>query len=87
MALDVRIQNFHNGRRTVHLYVDMGFFIADRTLNKKNKDDRAGVRLPIGLTFGLERNIEAFIQAVPSYDFNNDNSFNVDGAFGIRYRF
>jgi len=86
-ALDVRVQNFNNDRKTVHFYVDLGGFVKNYNGNDSTQDDSAGIRAPIGMTFGLERNLEAYIQAVPSYDFSNDKGFSIDGAVGIRYRF
>jgi len=67
--------------------VDVGGFIKSYNGNDSTRDDSVGIRAPVGLTFGLERNLEAYIQAVPSYDFSNNKGFNVDGAAGIRYRF
>ncbi|WP_144394526.1 hypothetical protein [Pleionea sediminis] len=88
-AFDVRLENFYNSRKSLLLYIDFGAFYEDRALRNKTVDDRVGVRLPVGLSFSLDRNLEAFIQAVPNYDFNDDNedNFDIDGAIGIRYRF
>ena len=86
-AVDVWVQSFKNDSKTLHMYVDVGGFVESYNGNDTTRDDRVGIRAPIGMTFGLDRNIEAYIQAVPSYDFNNNNGFNVDGALGIRYRF
>lgn len=83
-AFDIRMQNFYNNRKTLHLYIDAGGFVDPNNGNKDN--DRAGLRLPIGLDFGLERNLEVFIQAVPFIDFSNDANFDVDAALGIRIR-
>ncbi len=87
VALDVRLQNFYNDRKTINVYIDLGGFYEQYNGNNADRDDRAGIRLPIGLSFGLNRNLEGFIQAVPSIDFGNDNKSDVDGALGIRYRF
>jgi len=87
VAFDVRVQNFYNDRKSLHLYVDMGGFVESYGGNNNSKDDRAGIRMPVGLTFGLERNLEAYVQAVPNFDFSNDAEFDIDAALGIRYRF
>lgn len=86
-AMDVRYQNFHNDKKTMHLYFDFGGFLENYHGNDSNRDDRVGIRAPIGMTFGMAKNLQAYIQAVPNYDFNNDQGFGVDGAIGIRYRF
>lgn len=86
-AFDVRVQNFYNDRKTLHFYIDIGAFIIDRGNNNGFVEDSVGIRAPVGMMFGLERNLEAYIQAVPSYDFENDGDFDVNGALGIRYRF
>ena len=86
-AVDFRVQNFYNDRKTLHFYIDVGGFVENYDGNDSTRDDSVGVRAPVGFIFGVERNIEAYIQAVPFYDFNNDKGFGVDGALGIRYRF
>jgi hypothetical protein len=84
LAVDYRLDNFYNHRKTVHFYIDLGGFVEN---HGQNKDDGAGIRLPVGMTFGIERNLEVYLQAVPHFDFSNDEGFGVDGAAGIRYRF
>lgn len=87
IAVDFRFQNFHNDRKTMHFYVDLGAFIDSYDGNDSTRDDSVGVRAPLGMIFGLEKNLQAYIQAVPSYDFEENGGFDVDGAIGIRYRF
>lgn len=86
-AFDVRLQNFYNDSKSLILYIDAGAFFEDREANNDVIEDRVGIRLPLGLQFGLDKNLYAYVQAVPHYDFNNDNDFDVDGAIGLRYRF
>ncbi|WP_196139235.1 hypothetical protein [Aliikangiella sp. G2MR2-5] len=86
-AFDVRAQNFYNDNKSLHFYVDLGGFIENYDGNDTTRDDSAGVRAPIGMTFGIARDFQAYIQAVPNYDFSNEAGFDVDGAIGIRYRF
>ncbi|QKX18197.1 hypothetical protein [Microbulbifer sp. YPW1] len=88
LALDVRLHNFSNDLRTVHAYIDAGGFYEDGGRYKDN--DKAGVRLPVGLSFGIAPSLQAYIQAVPNFAFSdneNKEGFGVDGALGVRLRF
>ena len=88
LALDMRIQNFSNDLGTAHVYIDAGGFYEDGGSNSDN--DKAGVRLPVGLTFGIAPSLQAYIQAVPNFAFSdneNIDGFGVDGALGVRLRF
>ncbi len=86
-AIDYRLENFSNTRKSLHFYIDIGGFIQNDQSNNDNSDDSVGIRTPIGMTFGFAKNFHAYIQAVPNYDFNNDRGFDVDGAIGVRYQF
>lgn len=86
IAVDVRLQNFRNNRGTMFVYIDGGGFYEGGGDNS----DNAGVRLPIGLSFGIAPSVQAYVQAVPNFSFSdNDNNdgFGVDGALGVRLRF
>lgn len=88
LAVDFRLQNLSNDRRTLHAYIDGGLFYEDGGRDSYN--DKAGVRLPVGLSFGIAPSVQAYIQAVPNFAFSdNDNKegFGVDGALGVRLRF
>ncbi|WP_066964236.1 hypothetical protein [Microbulbifer sp. Q7] len=88
LAVDMRIENFSNDLRTVHAYIDAGGFYEDGGNNADN--DRAGVRLPLGLSFGIAPSLQAYIQAVPHFAFSDNESnegFGIDGALGVRLRF
>jgi hypothetical protein len=85
LAVDMRFQNFHNDSKSLHFYIDGGLFFEDHGNN--TRDDSVGIRVPVGFTFGIERNIEVFVQAVPSFDFSDNDDFSIDGAAGVRYRF
>ena len=88
LAVDMRIQNFSNDLGTLHAYIDAGGFYEDGGRNSDN--DKAGLRLPVGLTFGIAPSVEAYIQAVPNFAFSdneNKEGFDVDGALGVRLRF
>lgn len=82
-AADMRIQNFTNSDKSLNFYVDAGLFVADRG----ELNDSAGIRAPIGLTLGVARDLQAYVQAVPNIDFGNDAGFGVDGSVGIRFKF
>ena len=88
LAVDMRVETFSNRLGTMHAYIDAGGFYEDGGSNDDN--DRAGVRLPVGLTFGIAPSLQAYIQAVPNFAFSdneNKEGFGVDGALGIRLRF
>lgn len=88
IAVDMRLQNFTNNLGTVHAYIDAGGFYRDGDGNGDYY--QTGVRLPIGLSFGIAPSLEAYIQAVPHYGFSDVDyyeGFDVDGALGIRLRF
>ncbi|TQV71092.1 hypothetical protein FLL45_22455 [Aliikangiella marina] len=87
LAIDWRLENFTNDKKSLHVYIDLGGFIENYDGNDSTRDDRVGLRAPVGITLGITRELQAYIQAVPNYDFNNDEGFEVDGAIGIRYRF
>ncbi|MCK7596690.1 hypothetical protein M0G74_05310 [Microbulbifer sp. CAU 1566] len=88
IAVDMRLQNFYNDRRTMHAYIDAGGFFVGGDHDDYN--DKAGVRLPIGLSFGIAPSLQAYIQAVPNFAFSDNDrkeGFGVDGALGVRLRF
>jgi len=81
-AMDIRIRNFYTDNEAVYFYLDLGGFVED-----KGRNDSAGVRLPAGVAFGIDKNLHAYIQAVPNIDFSGNEDFSINGAFGIRYQF
>ncbi|WP_299592903.1 hypothetical protein [uncultured Microbulbifer sp.] len=88
LAVDMRIQNFSNDLGTMHAYIDAGGFYEDG--GHYDDNDKAGVRLPVGLSFGIAPSLQAYIQAVPNFAFSdneNKEGFGVDGALGVRLRF
>lgn len=88
VAVDLRVQHFSNDLGTLHAYIDAGGFYEDGGTNSDN--DTAGVRLPVGLTFGIAPSLQAYIQAVPNFAFSDNEDkegFGVDGALGVRLRF
>lgn len=87
VAIDYRFENFTNSKKTLNFYVDIGAFIENYDGNDSTKDDSVGIRVPVGMTFGIANDIQAYVQAVPNVDFNNDSNFDVDGAIGIRFKF
>ena len=88
IAVDMRLQNFSNNLGTAHAYIDAGGFYRESDGNGDYY--QTGVRVPVGLSFGIAPSLEAYIQAVPHYAFSDVESkegFEVDGALGIRLRF
>lgn len=86
-AFDVRVKNFTRSNESYYFYIDVGAYIEDYDGNNPDKDDRAGVRVPFGIHFGIEKDIYAYAQLAPSIDVNNDTDFDVEAALGIRFRF
>lgn len=89
IAIDKRIQNFYSDNRRVHIYVDAGGFYQEHGNDRDttDSDDTVGLRAPIGLTFGLTRNTQAFVQITPSIGFaNGDTDFSLKGGLGIRFK-
>ncbi len=78
-AADMRIQNFTNSNKSLHFYVDAGLFATTNS--------GGGVRVPLGMTLYVAKDIQAYVQAVPNVDFGDGTSFNVDGAAGLRFKF
>ncbi|WGL17203.1 hypothetical protein PVT68_02620 [Microbulbifer bruguierae] len=88
LAVDMRLQNLSNDLGTLHAYIDVGGFYEDA--GRDDYNDRAGIRLPVGLTFRIAPSVQAYIQAVPNFAFSDNDrkeGFEVDGALGLRLRF
>ena len=64
------------------------FGIGVRFAFRENKDDRLGLRIPVGLDyiFAGER-FDAFLEIVPVMDLVPDTDFDLEGAIGARYFF
>lgn len=46
-----------------------------------------GVRAPLGVEWAFAKGWDAYIQAHPTLDFDDDVDFGIDGALGVRYAF
>jgi len=81
-ALDVRVHNFYNGRRSTSSYFELGGYI-----EHSRDHDLLGTSVPIGVVIGGDKNFQAYIQAEPNFDLNHDKDITTGGAVGIRFRF
>jgi hypothetical protein len=52
-----------------------------------NKDGDTGVRLPVGAEWYFADRLDAYAQVMPRLRLNNNTSFGVDLAIGVRYSF
>ncbi len=53
----------------------------------KDWDGDFGVRLPVGIEWNFAKNIDAFAQAIPAFQIEEDSKFKLDFGLGIRYHF
>lgn len=81
-AVDVRVQNFYNGRRVTPSYFNLGGYI-----EHSRDHDLLGTPVPIGVVIGMDKNFQAYIQAEPNFDLNDDKDIKAGGAVGIRFQF
>jgi len=81
-AVDVRGKNFYNGRRPTSSYLNLGGYI-----EYSQDHDLLGTPVPIGVVIGMDRNFQAYIQAEPNFDLNNNKDIKAGGAVGIRFQF
>ena len=59
-----------------------------RFINRENKDNKFGVRMPIGAEYQFKNlPVGAFIELVPVLNLTPDTDFDLDGGIGIRYFF
>lgn len=71
------------GKSSLPVYYGIGA----RMLNEDNKDTKAGIRIPVGLDYKIEKMpLSLFIEIVPRLDVSPDTDFELDAAAGIRYR-
>jgi hypothetical protein len=59
-----------------------------RWVDRENKDNEFGIRIPVGLEYLFENvSLGAFAEVVPVLDLTPDTEFNLEGGIGIRYYF
>jgi hypothetical protein len=62
--------------------------IGARVLDREDRKTRAGIRIPVGLDYRMDKlPLSLFAEVVPRLDLTPDTDFELDGAIGIRYRF
>jgi len=62
--------------------------IGARVLDEDGRDTKAGIRIPIGLDYLIDKlPLSLFVELVPRLDLTPDTDFELDAALGIRYRF
>ncbi|HEY4731941.1 MAG TPA: hypothetical protein VIH66_01695 [Gammaproteobacteria bacterium] len=71
------------GRGSLPVYYGIGA----RILNQDNKDTEAGIRIPVGLDYKVDKMpLSLFVEIVPRLDVTPDTEFELDAAAGVRYR-
>ena len=79
---DYTLTNVKNG--SLPVYYGLGV----RVFDEENRDTKAGIRIPIGLDYLLDKlPLSLFVEIVPRLDLTPDTDLAVDAAVGIRYRF
>ena len=64
------------------------FGVGGRILWERDRDNRAGIRAPVGIAYLCEgKPIEIFGEVVPILDVSPDTEFELSGGIGIRYYF
>lgn len=71
------------GRGSLPVYYGIGA----RIHNQDNKDTEAGIRIPVGLDYKVDKTpLSLFVEIVPRLDVTPDTEFELDAAAGVRYR-
>ena len=59
-----------------------------RWISRENKDDKFGIRIPVGLEYVFDGvSLGAFIELVPVLNLTPDTDFDLEAGTGIRYFF
>ena len=59
-----------------------------RFVDREDKDDKLGVRLPVGVEYLFEKvSLGAFFELVPVLNLTPDTDFDLEGGIGIRFFF
>ncbi|MCH8557060.1 MAG: hypothetical protein LAT84_04525 [Balneolia bacterium] len=87
MHLDYQINNFNLiqvERGTMSFYYGLG----GRFLIREDRDDKLGVRIPLGLSYFFSNDpIELFMEVAPVLDLAPSTDFSANGGIGVRYYF
>lgn len=68
----------------------IGMFYKDdkpKTSDNEEKDMNIGIRIPLGLQYFFNENIEAFGEIAPGLNIYPATDFGIDFAIGVRYNF
>ncbi len=64
------------------------FGVGGRVVSRDNKDNRWGIRIPVGLAYEFEgAPFDVFVEIVPTMDFAPDTELDLEGAIGGRFWF
>jgi len=87
MHLDYQLHNFQViqvEQGSMSLYYGLG----GRMLFRENRDDKVGLRLPLGINYLFSgAPVEAFLEVAPVLDLAPSTDFSANGGIGIRYYF
>ena len=87
MHLDYQIHNFNLiqvERGAMSFYYGIG----GRFLIREDRDDKLGIRLPLGLNYLFANDpIELFMEVAPVLDLAPSTDFSANGGIGVRYYF
>ncbi len=87
LHLDYQQHNFNLIRvekGTMSLYYGIG----GRILFRENRDDKVGIRFPLGLNYQFaDAPIELFMEVAPVLDLAPSTDFSANGGIGFRYFF
>lgn len=87
MHLDYQIHNFNLiqvERGAMSFYYGIG----GRFLIREDRDDKLGIRLPLGLNYLFANDpVELFMEVAPVLDLAPSTDFSANGGIGVRYYF
>ncbi len=71
-----------------HGKLPLYFGVGARFIDRDKKDDKFGVRIPVGIEYLFETvSLGAFLELVPVLELTPDTDFEVEGVIGIRFFF
>ena len=64
------------------------FGVGARVLFRDNKDNKAGIRIPVGVDYIFANSpFDVFVEIVPVVDLSPDTDFDLEGVIGARFFF
>ncbi len=71
-----------------HGKLPLYFGVGARFIDRDKKDDKFGVRIPVGIEYLFENiSLGAFLELVPVLELTPDTDFDLEGGIGIRFFF